>query len=155
VGAANLPLIHKCVGPIRDAQVILDACRHGSVEGRREANHGYHPRRGGRYDANEDRSPSPSPPGPQDFIGHILHALFPQWYRAPTNVLKYSGESNPGLWLEDYRLACRAGSVDDDYFIIRNLPLFLANSARPWLDHLLPDSIRGWANLMEIFVENF
>jgi hypothetical protein len=25
---------------------------------------GYHPRRGGRYDSVEDRSPSPEPPGP-------------------------------------------------------------------------------------------
>jgi hypothetical protein len=28
---------------------------------------GYHPRRGGRYDCGEDRSPSPEPPGPQAF----------------------------------------------------------------------------------------
>jgi hypothetical protein len=28
---------------------------------------GYHPRRGGRYDSGEDRSPSPKPPGPQAF----------------------------------------------------------------------------------------
>jgi hypothetical protein len=28
---------------------------------------GYHPRRGGRYDNEEDRSPSPEPPGPQAF----------------------------------------------------------------------------------------
>jgi hypothetical protein len=27
----------------------------------------YHPRRGGRYDSGEDRSPSPEPPGPQAF----------------------------------------------------------------------------------------
>jgi hypothetical protein len=25
---------------------------------------GYHPMRGGRYDSEEDRSPSPEPPGP-------------------------------------------------------------------------------------------
>jgi hypothetical protein len=25
---------------------------------------GYHPRRGGRYDSEEDRSPLPEPPGP-------------------------------------------------------------------------------------------
>jgi hypothetical protein len=25
---------------------------------------GYHPRRGGRYDSEEDQSPSPEPPGP-------------------------------------------------------------------------------------------
>jgi hypothetical protein len=28
---------------------------------------GYYPRRGGRYDSGEDRSPSPEPPGPQAF----------------------------------------------------------------------------------------
>jgi hypothetical protein len=28
---------------------------------------GYHPRRGGRYDSGEDRSPSSEPPGPQAF----------------------------------------------------------------------------------------
>jgi hypothetical protein len=28
---------------------------------------GYHPRRGGRYDSEEDRSPSPEPPGPRVF----------------------------------------------------------------------------------------
>jgi hypothetical protein len=81
--------------------------------------------------------------------------LFTQWYRAPTNVLKYSGESNPDLWLEDYRVASQAGGADDDYFIIRNLPLFLADSVRTWLDHLPPTSIRSWADLKEIFVGNF
>jgi hypothetical protein len=97
-GAANLPPIHECVGPIRDAQVVLDARRRGRMDGRQEADHGYHPRRGGRYDANEDRSSSPSSPGPRAFARDILRAPFLQWYRAPNNVLKYSGESNPGLW---------------------------------------------------------
>jgi hypothetical protein len=45
--------------------------------------------------------------------------------------------------------------VDDDYLIIRNLPLFLADSAQTWQDHLPPNSIRGWADLKEIFVGNF
>jgi len=62
---------------------------------------------------------------------------------------------NPGLWLEDYRLACQASGVDSDYFIIRNLPLFLADSARTWLEHLPPNRIQSWVDLKEIFVENF
>jgi hypothetical protein len=37
---------------------------------------------------------------------------------------------NPELWLDDYLLACHSGGVDDDRFIIRNLPLFLADSTR-------------------------
>ena len=62
---------------------------------------------------------------------------------------------NFGLWLEDYWLACQVGGVDSDYFIIRNLPLFLADSARTWLEHLSPDRIQSWADLKEIFVGNF
>jgi hypothetical protein len=38
---------------------------------------GYHPRRGGRYDSGEDRSPSPEPPGPQVFSRAIRRAPFP------------------------------------------------------------------------------
>ena len=44
--------------------------------------------------------------------------------------MKYSGETNPKLWLADYRLACQLGGVDDDLLIIHNLPLFLSDSAR-------------------------
>jgi hypothetical protein len=45
--------------------------------------------------------------------------------------------------------------VDDDRFIIHNLPLFLADSTRAWLEHLLARRIHNWANLMIVFVGNF
>jgi hypothetical protein len=67
---------------------------------------GYHPRRGGRYDSEEDRSPSPEPPGPRVFTRAIRRASFPARFRAPTTITKYSGETRPELWLADYRLAC-------------------------------------------------
>jgi hypothetical protein len=38
---------------------------------------GYHPKRGGRYDSGEDRSPLPEPPGPQAFSRAIRWASFP------------------------------------------------------------------------------
>jgi hypothetical protein len=38
---------------------------------------GYHPERGGRYDSEEDRSPSTEPPGPQAFNRAIRRAPFP------------------------------------------------------------------------------
>ena len=54
---------------------------------------------------------------------------------------------NPGLWLKDYWLTCWAdGAVSDD-FVIRNLPLFLANSTRTWLEHLPPNYVQSWADL--------
>jgi hypothetical protein len=106
VGASNLPPIQECVGPIRDARVVLDAHRRERNDKRQEADHEYHPCHGERYDINEDRSPSPPPSGPQAFAQHILHALFPQRYHMPTSILTYFGESNLGLWLEKYQLAC-------------------------------------------------
>jgi hypothetical protein len=97
---------------------------------------GYHPRRGGRYDSGEDRSPSPEPPGLQAFSRAIRRAPFPTRFRTPTTITKYLGETRPELWLTDYRLACQLGGTDDDNLIIRNLPLFLSDTARAWLEHL-------------------
>jgi hypothetical protein len=99
---------------------------------------GYHPRRGGRYDNEEDRSPSPEPPGLQAFSRAIRRAPFPARIRAPTTITKYSGETRPELWLADYRLACQLRGTDDDNLIICNLPLFLSDAARAWLEHLPP-----------------
>jgi hypothetical protein len=102
---------------------------------------GYQPRRGGRYDNGEDRSPSPKPLGPRVFSRAIRRAPFPAHFRAPTTITKYSGETKPKLWLADYRLACQLGGTDDDNLIIRNLPLFLSDAARAWLEHLPPAQI--------------
>jgi hypothetical protein len=102
---------------------------------------GYHPRRGGCYDSGEDRSPSPKPPGPQAFSRAIRRAPFPTRFRTPTTITKYSGETRPELWLADYRLAYQLGGTDDDSLIIRNLPLFLSDTARAWLEHLPPGQI--------------
>jgi hypothetical protein len=105
---------------------------------------GYHPRRGGRYDSGEDRSPLPEPPGPQAFSRAIRRAPFPTRFRTPTTITKYSGKTRPELWLADYWLACQLGGTDDDNLIIRNLPLFLSDAARAWLEHLPPAQISNW-----------
>jgi hypothetical protein len=49
---------------------------------------GYHPRRGGRYDSGEDRSPSPEPPGPQAFSRAIRRVSFPTRFQTPTTITK-------------------------------------------------------------------
>jgi hypothetical protein len=116
---------------------------------------GYHPRRGGRYDSEEDRSPSPEPPGPRVFSRGIRRAPFPTRFRAPTTITKYSGETRPELWLADYRLACQLGGTDNDNLIIRNLPLFLSDAAWAWLEHLPPAQIFAWDDLVKAFAGNF
>jgi hypothetical protein len=63
------------------------------------------------------------------FSRAIRRAPFPTRFRPPTTITKYSGETRPELWLADYRLACQLGGTDDDNLIIRNLPLFLSDTA--------------------------
>jgi hypothetical protein len=116
---------------------------------------GYHPRRGGRYDSEEDRSPSPEPPGPRAFSRAIRWAPFSARFRAPTTITKYSEETRSELWLADYQLACQLGGTDDDNLIIRNLPLFLSDAARAWLEHLPPAQISNWDDLVKAFAGNF
>jgi hypothetical protein len=129
--------------------------RDGRVRLDERVRRGYHPRRGGRYNSEEDRSPSPEPPGPRAFSRAIQRALFPARFRAPTTITKYSGETRPELWLADYRLACQLGGTDDDNLIIHNLPLFLSDAARAWLEHLPPAQISDWDDLVKAFAGNF
>jgi hypothetical protein len=70
-------------------------------------------------------------------------------------VPRYDGDTNPSVWLEDYRLAWHTGGATDDLFVIKNLPLYLGDSARMWLKHLPHDKIHDWIDLRRVFVDNF
>jgi hypothetical protein len=87
-----------------DARNVINARRTSNAEARAAV--GYHPRRGGRYDSGEDRSPTPEPPGTCVFSREIRTATFPQRFRQPTTIIKYNGETDPRVWLNEYRLAC-------------------------------------------------
>jgi hypothetical protein len=65
------------------------------------------------------------------------------------------GDTRPELWLADYRLACHLGGTDDDNLIIRNLPQFLSDTARAWLEHLPPGQISNWDDPVQAFAGNF
>jgi hypothetical protein len=58
-----------------DARNVINARWTGNAEKR--ATTGYHPRRGGRYDSREDRSPTPEPPGTRVFSWEIHTVSFP------------------------------------------------------------------------------
>jgi hypothetical protein len=77
---------------------------------------------------------SPEGPGPKAFRSNIHDARFPKCFRALNNIVKYDGKTNPNVWLEDYHLACRVGTVDDNLFIIQFLPIYLADTVRAWLN---------------------
>jgi hypothetical protein len=136
-----------------DARNVINARWTGNAETRATA--GYHPRRGGRYDSREDRSPTSEPPGTRVFSREIRTTSFPQRFRQPTSIDKYNGETDPRVWINDYRLACQLGGATTDEVIIRNLPLHLADSARTWLEHLPASQIHNWDDLVSTFVGNF
>jgi hypothetical protein len=139
------PSVRDRLGDNTDARAILDARWRHKEDG---AARSYHPRRGRCNDSEEDRSPSPEPLGTRVFSEAIRRARFLAQFRQSANIVKYSRERNLDVWLADYRLACQLGSVDDDLLIIRNLPLFLADLVRAWLEHLPPWRIRDWADLV-------
>jgi hypothetical protein len=66
----------------------------------------YTSRRGGRFDPEQDRGLLPEPPGTRVFSQEIRTAPFPPRFRQPTTLVKYSGETDPAVWLNDYLLAC-------------------------------------------------
>jgi hypothetical protein len=136
-----------------DARNVINARRTSKAEAWAAA--GYHPRQGGRYNIDEDRSPTPEPPGTRVFSREIRMTTFPQRFRQPTTIVKYNGETDPRVWLNDYRLACQLGGATSDEAIIRNLPLHLADSARTWLEHLPTSQIHNWDDLVHTFVGNF
>jgi hypothetical protein len=136
-----------------DARNVINARRKGDTEARAAV--GYHPRHGGRYDSREDRSPTSELPGTLVFSREILTASFPHRFRQPTSIDKYTGETDPLVWLNDYRLACQLVVATTDEVIIRNLPLHLTDSARTWLEHLPPSQIHNWDDLVRTFVGNF
>jgi hypothetical protein len=103
----------------------------------------YHPRQGGRYDSREDRSPTLEPPGIRVFSWEIRTTSFPQRFCQPTSIDKYTGETDPRVWFNDYCLVYQLGGTTTDEVIIRNLSLHLADSAQTWLEHLPPSQIHN------------
>jgi hypothetical protein len=89
------------------------------------------------------------------FSREIPAAAFPQRFRQPSTIVKYNGETDPCVWLNDYRLACQLGGATSDEVIIRNLLLHLDDSARTWLEHLPASQIHNWDDLVRTFVGNF
>jgi hypothetical protein len=75
--------------------------------------------------------------------------------RAFLNASASPRQTDPRVWLNNYRLACQLSRATTDEVIIRNLPLHLADSTRTWLEHLPASQIHNWDDLVRTFVGNF
>ena len=53
----------------------------------------------------------------------------PHKFHAP-NIDKYDGVTDPKIWLVNYRLAMKAASTLDIFFMIHYLPIHLTDLAR-------------------------
>jgi hypothetical protein len=104
-GPTNVP-VRGCLGADRDTRLTLNARKHGREDLQAVASQGYNPHRGRCHDSSKNLSPSPDPLGPRVFSSRIRNAAFLPWYHPQMNITKYTVETNPGIWLEDYRLAC-------------------------------------------------
>jgi hypothetical protein len=90
--------------------------------------------------------------GPRVFSRAIHSTPLPCPFRPPTSIAKYNGQTKPDLWLADFQLACQLGGArGDDRAIIRQLPLFLSDTARRWLDELPTNMIHDWTDLVWVF----
>jgi hypothetical protein len=83
---------------------------------------------------------------------YIHSALIPANFAI--GISKFTGESKPETWLEDYRVAIQIGGCYDDV-AMKHLPLMLEESARAWLNQLPPNSIFSWDDLSQVFVKTF
>ena len=77
---------------------------------------------------------------PRCFSRAIRAAEIPPNFRLATGVSKFTGESKPDTWLEDYRVTVQIGGGNDEV-AMKHLPLMLEGSARAWLNQLAPGSI--------------
>jgi hypothetical protein len=146
-GGAAASAVKSRLGPNRDARNTIEARRRAeSVNNHRENRSCHHHDRGRerRHDNDDDhdRSWSPNQRGLRAFGQSIRDARFPSRFRAPNNVPKYDRDTNTSVWLEDYRLSYHVeGATDDLFVVVKNLPLYLVDSTRTWLEHLLQDKI--------------
>lgn len=119
-------MVKQCFGPNRDARNTVEAHRRvaddDSYDHGRDHRDERRPRqrddrrRDGHYDSDDDRGHNwlPNQRGPRAFGQWVHDVQFPPRFWAPTNVPRYDRETNPSVWLEDYRLACHAGGVTDE-----------------------------------------
>jgi hypothetical protein len=89
------------------------------------------------------------------FSREIRAAAVPQRFRQPMTIVKYNGEMDPRVWLNDYRLACQLGGATGDEVIIRNLPRTSPIQPGRGSSICRASQIHNWDDLVCTFVGNF
>jgi hypothetical protein len=92
--------------------------------------------------------------GTECFSFLIRSTLLPKGIELSDGVVKFNGQQDPRIWLDDFITAVtiRGGSRDN---ALQLLSLHLKDNARAWLNNHAPDSIRSWEEFRQAFISNF
>jgi hypothetical protein len=84
----------------------------------------------------------------------IRSTPLPKGIKLSDGVVKFNGQQDPQIWLDDFMTAVTIGGGSRDN-ALQLLSLHLKDNARAWLNNLALDSIRSWEELRQAFIANF
>jgi hypothetical protein len=85
----------------------------------------------------------------------LIHSTpMPKGIKLSDNVVKFNGQHDPRIWLDDFIIAITIGGGSRDN-ALQLLSLLLKDNARAWLNNLAPDSICSWEEFWQAFIVNF
>jgi hypothetical protein len=92
--------------------------------------------------------------GAECFSFLIRSTPLPKGTKLTDGVVKFNGQQDPRIWLDDFITAVTisGGSKDN---ALQLLSLHLKDNARAWLNNLAPGSIRSWEEFWQAFIANF
>jgi hypothetical protein len=92
--------------------------------------------------------------GAECFSLLIRSTPLPKGINLSDGVVKFNGQQDPRIWLNDFMTSVTIGGGSRDN-ALQLLSLDLKDNARAWLNNLAPDSIRSWEEFWQAFIANF
>jgi hypothetical protein len=92
--------------------------------------------------------------GAECFSLLIRSTPLPRGIKLNDGVVKFNGQQDPQIWLDDFVTAVKISSGSRDN-ALQLLSLHLKDNARAWLNNLAPDSICSWEKFCQAFIANF
>jgi hypothetical protein len=84
----------------------------------------------------------------------IRSTPLPKGIKLSDSVVKFNGQQDPRIWLDDFITAVTIGGGSRDN-ALQLLSPHLKDNARAWLNNLAPNSIRSWEEFRQAFIMNF
>jgi hypothetical protein len=74
----------------------------------------------------------------------LIHSTpLPKGIKLSDNIVKFNGQQDPRIWLDDFITTVTIGGGSRDN-ALQLFSLHLKDNVRAWLNNLAPDSIRSW-----------